>query len=425
MEVVRRLGLPDEAAAALVECQSLALDDPGSLVEAGGAQALCQVLQRSATASNELREAALCLFLLLEDGGRAAVGAVADANGAGVLTEALRRPELPLDSADWARSALDILAEHRPETLAFARRGARLGALTAVPEPEPELEAPPVVLGVYRLMRRTITRRGAELDSKRGATLEPPMDVRPLEATTLGRGFERLRLEQGWVSECGMDGKVILELIDPRDGLTDTERAARDKADEAAAQMAKDEERKQQEADRRARFRAEERDRRTRLDDLAETFRGLRGQLAELQGEREAASRGVIIALGSLQNANAQVSEAQHELELAEQRKVEAELDGILALRAMPGMAGGGLSEELTPHQRGGAIVTVSVPTSVAKPDSANVPPAAAAAIPLPPLLQQRGEGEPEPEQPELSAFELFYSALSERPCVRTNSYLL
>ena len=53
------------------------------------------------------------------------------------------------------------------------------------------------------------------------------------------------------------------------------------------------------------------------------------------------------------------VSEAQEELDKAEERKRDAELDIILTLRAMPG-AGTGLTAELDQHARGGKIVTVS-----------------------------------------------------------------
>lgn len=53
------------------------------------------------------------------------------------------------------------------------------------------------------------------------------------------------------------------------------------------------------------------------------------------------------------------MSDAQEELDEAEQRKRDAELDIILTLRAMPG-AGTGMSAELDQHARGGKIVTVS-----------------------------------------------------------------
>ena len=53
------------------------------------------------------------------------------------------------------------------------------------------------------------------------------------------------------------------------------------------------------------------------------------------------------------------VSDAQQELDEAEEKKRDAELDIILTLRAMPG-AGSGMSAALDQHARGGKIVTVS-----------------------------------------------------------------
>ena len=80
--------------------------------------------------------------------------------------------------------------------------------------------------------------------------------------------------------------------------------------------------------------------------------------------EREAASNGVITALGSLKAAQEHVHVAQEDLDAAEEKKRDGELDIMLALRAMPG-AGGGLSASLAPHQLGhGEILTISVPSS-------------------------------------------------------------
>lgn len=53
------------------------------------------------------------------------------------------------------------------------------------------------------------------------------------------------------------------------------------------------------------------------------------------------------------------VSDAQEELEKAEERKRDAELDIILTLRAIPG-SGTGMTADLDKHARGGKIVTVS-----------------------------------------------------------------
>ena len=87
------------------------------------------------------------------------------------------------------------------------------------------------------------------------------------------------------------------------------------------------------------------------------------------------------------------VSEAQEELDKAEVRKRDAELDIILTFRAMPG-AGTGLTAELDQHARGGKIVTVSQKRFI----SATSHFGAAAGTDAPMGLSEP-EPEPEPKQ--------------------------
>ena len=273
-----------EVQQALVSIQSLALDDGDSLLAVGGCAALCAVLGRPTAADESVREAALCLFLLMEED-HSAVEAVVAAGGAHALTSVLNRP-LSAAAAEWVRSALDCLPA---ESVALASRGARLGAMDAiaaatVQTDSAEKQGRECEMGEYKLMRRTVSRAGSELDSKRGLAVEAGLVVQPIASATLDHGFVRLQLQDGsWVSECGMDGRIICERIDERDGLTESERAEYVRLERLAAEEAAELAKMQEETERKAAFFAQEAERRRKMDELAQTFSGLRGQLADLQ----------------------------------------------------------------------------------------------------------------------------------------------
>ena len=97
------------------------------------------------------------------------------------------------------------------------------------------------------------------------------------------------------------------------------------------------------------------------MDELAASFVSMRSTLTELQGERIQATERVLASSAALKAAAEGVSDAQVELNEAEERRKDAELDIVLTLRAMPG-AGSGLSSEEDKHSRGGRIVTVPTP---------------------------------------------------------------
>eukprot|EP01048_Picozoa_sp_COSAG05_P004820 COSAG05_NODE_273_length_12440_cov_22.182805_11_plen_302_part_00 len=279
-EMIGRLASPSaaEVQAALVAIQSLALDDGDALISAGGPAALCAVLGRPDAVDTHLRDAALCLFLLMEEDPQA-VQAVVAAGGAHALTCVLNRRNLPPATAEWVASAIDCLPI---ETLALASRGARLSTMDAVALAAEEqaaaeraaLEKKAQGLGTWKLMRRTIPRAAAELDSKRGATLDPGLVFTPIASVAQAHGFVRLQLPDGhWVSECGMDGNSVCERVCPSDGLTDSERAEHTRLEQLAAEETAHRERLQAEAERRAAFLAEEAEKRRKMEELVETFR--------------------------------------------------------------------------------------------------------------------------------------------------------
>ena len=209
---------------------SLALDDPDAVVAAGGVATLCGLLSRgnpsdgvSAPAiarhnwgsrvtplrgclrlQDIVQEAAVALYLLLEEEDPDAKAAFVGARGRSRVTAMLERPGLPEEAGSWGLQILEMLPELTAEEIAAeamsptkqveelaaedlfdqqqaqAYRDQQQDDGFAAAEAAAERYEPPAVLPEYRVMRRCVGRRGIELDSKRAATVEAGAIVRPV-----------------------------------------------------------------------------------------------------------------------------------------------------------------------------------------------------------------------------------------------------
>ena len=282
-DAVERLYSSDdsEVVQALKLLGSLALDDPDSVVAAGGVGSICGLLSRTGDGSGViLQEAAVALYLLLEEQDPGAQAAFASAHGRSRLHALLACPGVPEEALNWALQILDVLPAPTEQEIEAARdRRPQPGrewnkAESARDETEPTAPAP---LPEYRVMCRAVTRRDLALDSKRGVTLDVGTVVRPVQRCSDPNGFvTRLQLgelgcllvcvsvfvclldcfagscprlathgaehcvlparghldesyQSCWVSEHGLDGTVILEPLGP-DGRTPSEVAAAEAA---------------------------------------------------------------------------------------------------------------------------------------------------------------------------------------------------
>eukprot|EP01047_Picozoa_sp_COSAG01_P045465 COSAG01_NODE_4188_length_5258_cov_53.863927_7_plen_205_part_00 len=158
-----------EALLGLKSLASLALDEPETVVACGGVAQLVRLIGDDDCPAPLLKEAVVALFLLLEDGDLAAQAAMVTAGGHTALALVLQqRPDLPPDTADFARSALAALP---PEDVALAVRDARVATLHAAGEERGVVEQPQAgedgVVGVggqslplCKVMRATVVRAG-------------------------------------------------------------------------------------------------------------------------------------------------------------------------------------------------------------------------------------------------------------------------
>ena len=177
---------------------SLALDDPDGVVEAGGVATLCGLLSRTEDGSGPIvQEAAVALYLLLEEEDPDAHGAFVSARGRSRVRELLARGDAPEEALSWGQQILDMLPEPSAEELAAEEMHSQTNApIGTQPSQQSELDpeqlqpqprslaeeaaASSAALAEYRVMRRAVARRGVELDSKRGVTLEIGMVLRPV-----------------------------------------------------------------------------------------------------------------------------------------------------------------------------------------------------------------------------------------------------
>jgi hypothetical protein len=108
------------------------------------------------------------------------------------------------------------------------------------------------------------------------------------------------------------------------------------------------------------------------------------------------------------------VSDAQEDLDAAEARRRDAELDIILTLRAMPG-AGTGMSAELDQHARGSKIVTVSQKRFISASSHAQSAAGSTAMFEPEPESEPHQEISTEIESDSASAAQQAHAARSER----------
>ena len=168
---------------------SLALDEPDNVVAAGGVETICGLLSRTGGGSETiLQEAAVALYLLLEDQDSEAQAAFVRAHGRSCVRALLARPGVSEEALSWSQQILDILPPPTAEEI----------AAEAVRDPQPERmddgelqrekEGPrermkstgPAPLPEYRVMCRAVARREVALDSKRGVILAKGTIVRPV-----------------------------------------------------------------------------------------------------------------------------------------------------------------------------------------------------------------------------------------------------
>ncbi len=191
---------------------SLALDDPDSVVAAGGVGTICGLLSRTGGGSETiLQEAAVALYLLLEDQDPDAHAAFARAHGRSRVQALLARPDVPEEALSWGQQILDVLppptAEEIVEEAGRDLQPERVEA--GEEETEEELEREPreptaqAPLPEYRVMCRTVVRRGVALDSKRGVTLAKGTIVRPVTRCSDPSGVvTRLQLGAFYCQSC-------------------------------------------------------------------------------------------------------------------------------------------------------------------------------------------------------------------------------
>ena len=204
-DAVERLYSSDdsEVLQALKLLGSLALDDPDSVVAAGGVGSICGLLSRTGDGSGAiLQEAAVALYLLLEEQDPGAQAAFASAHGRSRLQALLARVDVPEEALSWALQILDALPAPTAEEI-DAAEGRRpqpereWGEAEAVrDETEPTA---PASLPEYRVMCRAVTRREVALDSKRGVTLDIGTVVRQVQRCSDPTGFVT-RLQLGELS---------------------------------------------------------------------------------------------------------------------------------------------------------------------------------------------------------------------------------
>lgn len=108
------------------------------------------------------------------------------------------------------------------------------------------------------------------------------------------------------------------------------------------------------------------------------------------------------------------MSDAQEDLDAAEARRRDAELDIILTLRAMPG-AGTGMSAELDQHARGSKIVTVSQKRFISASSHAQSAAGSTAMFEPEPESEPHQEISTEIESDSASAAQQAHAARSER----------
>ncbi len=218
-DAVERLYSSDdsEVIQALKLMGSLALDDPDSVVAAGGVGAICGLLSRTESGSEMiLQEAAVALYLLLEDQDPDAQAAFARAHGRSRVQELLARPNFPEETLSWVQQILGVLPPPTAEEIA-----AEVGRNTQPERAEDGEEkneewsrerresTAPASLPEYRVMRRAVARRGLALDSKRGVTLAEGTIVHPVKRCSDPSGVvTRLQLGAfcfcrcGWMAAC-------------------------------------------------------------------------------------------------------------------------------------------------------------------------------------------------------------------------------
>ena len=98
---------------------SFALDDPDAVVAAGGVATLCGLLSRDNPTDGEIvQEAAVALYLLLEEEDPDTMAAFVRARGRSRVAAMLARPGLPEEAASWAVQILEMLPEPTAEEIA-------------------------------------------------------------------------------------------------------------------------------------------------------------------------------------------------------------------------------------------------------------------------------------------------------------------
>ena len=200
-DAVERLYSSDdsEVVQALKFMGSLALDDPDSVVAAGGVGSLCGLLSRTGDGSGViLQEAAVALYLLLEEEDPDAQAAFIGAHGRLRVQMLLERADVPEEALRWARQILDALPPPTAEEIEEAEnRRTQPGREREEQEKEKEKEKEKGAVegraGVegqridlpslpeYRVMCRAVARREVALDSKRGVTLDAGTVIRPVQ----------------------------------------------------------------------------------------------------------------------------------------------------------------------------------------------------------------------------------------------------